>query len=550
MSDQFKIIKYFPKIIIVVLILFSDNAFSCPLSITFKTGSDICITDLDKSILDLPCKGCPKDNTFHDAIRRSGSKGISFAISDDTANPSWGISGSQHSTPERSDKNAIERCESLEYKNNPSKTNSTCKILLSNNAPTGKVTANVTKEDFLKILNTLSIARGSSISPENLAKLDHSLKDKVVISSTEVIKPSKTVDKSNIENRKSSLSIDASITSPDDSGIVYITVKTNTDTSSLKINGVEEGGKSDGIYKIKRIARAGDKTIFNILATDSLGNTESKTLTTQRINAASTSISKLSPEKLKRSSNKDAVAIIIGIENYKRVPKAEYANEDARLFYDYAVFALGVKPENIKLLIDSEANDVEIIKTFKNWLPINVNKDKTDIYVFYSGHGMPSSDGKSLYLLPQGVDKDLLERTAINQQEIISSLQASKPKSVTMFIDSCYSGLSRTGETLLASARPISLKSKDIGYPPEFTVISASSPDQISSSSPDLQHGIFSFYLMKGMEGDADINKDGKITAGEMQQYVSDKVQRQAMSMNRKQEPQLIGDTNKVLVGR
>jgi hypothetical protein len=55
---------------------------------------------------------------------------------------------------------------------------------------------------------------------------------------------------------------------------------------------------------------------------------------------------------------------------------------------------------------------------------------------------------------------------------------------------------------------------------------------------------------MKGMEGDADINKDGKITAGEMQQYVSDKVQRQAMSMNRKQEPQLIGDANRVMVGR
>ncbi len=74
--------------------------------------------------------------------------------------------------------------------------------------------------------------------------------------------------------------------------------------------------------------------------------------------------------------------------------------------------------------------------------------------------------------------------------------------------------------------------------------------NQISSCSPELQHGIFSFYLMKGMEGDADVNNDGKITAGEMQQYVSDKVQRQAMSMNRKQEPQLVGDANRVLVGR
>jgi hypothetical protein len=55
---------------------------------------------------------------------------------------------------------------------------------------------------------------------------------------------------------------------------------------------------------------------------------------------------------------------------------------------------------------------------------------------------------------------------------------------------------------------------------------------------------------MKCIEGDADMNKDRKITNGEMQQYVSDKVQRQAMSMNRKQEPQLIGDANRVLVTR
>ena len=78
-------------------------------------------------------------------------------------------------------------------------------------------------------------------------------------------------------------------------------------------------------------------------------------------------------------------------------------------------------------------------------------------------------------------------------------------------------------------------------------MITASSNDQVSSSSPELKHGIFSFFLMKGMEGDADFNKDGKITTGEMQEYLSDKVSRQALSMSRKQDTQLIGDANKVL---
>jgi hypothetical protein len=55
---------------------------------------------------------------------------------------------------------------------------------------------------------------------------------------------------------------------------------------------------------------------------------------------------------------------------------------------------------------------------------------------------------------------------------------------------------------------------------------------------------------MRGMEGDADVNRDGKITAGEMHKYLTEQVARQAGMMNRQQVPQLTGDANRVLVGR
>ena len=119
-------------------------------------------------------------------------------------------------------------------------------------------------------------------------------------------------------------------------------------------------------------------------------------------------------------------------------------------------------------------------------------------------------------------------------------------------MDACYSGQARGGETLIASARPLALKAQTTIFPTGFNVFAASQSDQISSSSPspDLKHGIFSYYLMKGMEGDADANKDGKITLGEMQGYLAENVGRQAGMMSRKQELQLIGDPNRVLVGR
>lgn len=92
----------------------------------------------------------------------------------------------------------------------------------------------------------------------------------------------------------------------------------------------------------------------------------------------------------------------------------------------------------------------------------------------------------------------------------------------------------------MASARAISLRTENLLSPGEFTVLTASQHDQISSSIPELKQGIFSDYLMRGMQGDVDINNDGKLTLGEMPAYLSENVGRQVGMMSRMQEPQLI----------
>jgi len=352
------------------------------------------------------------------------------------------------------------------------------------------------------------------------------------------------------EPPRSTLSLAVTPSSPDTNGVVLLTVSTGSDTASLKVNGDEEGGRADGRYSVRRFARVGENK-FEVVATDRFGNTQRQTVSVVREPADTTvRFATLNPGALRGKPANNTVAIIIGIQDYRRVPKAEFANNDARVFYDYAIRGLGVRPENVKLLVDQQADDVEILGAFKNWLPLKAKRGQTDVYVFYSGHGLPSDDGASLYFLPHGVDRQFLDRTAIKQAEIVSALQAVSPKSVTLFLDACYSGQSRGGETLLASARPIAIQPKASTFPSNFTVLSASAPEQIASSSPDLKHGIFSYFLMKGMEGEADQNKDGSITVAEMQAYLSESVGRKAMSINRTQQPQLVGDQSRVLVGR
>ena len=359
-------------------------------------------------------------------------------------------------------------------------------------------------------------------------------------------------DKRQREQAKSNqrITLQVNNSQPSAEGDVAINIQTNADTASLKINGEEQGGRADGKYSVKRVARAGQETRFEIIAKDVYGNTDTKTITVSRTLVESkVTYQQLNPDRIKRQPERDAVAVIIGISNYKSLPKAEFAKDDAQVFYDYAIRALGVRPGNIKLLMDEQADAEEIYTAFKAWLPARV-KSTTEVYVFYSGHGLPTQDGSGLYWLPQRANRDLISKTGILLSEVNSDIQASKPKSVTIFMDSCYSGQARGGETLVASARPIALKSQPTTFPSNFTVISASQADQISSSSPELQHGIFSYYLMRGMEGEADLNKDGKITLNETQAYLSENVGRHARIMNRQQEPQVIGDGNRVLMGR
>ena len=118
-----------------------------------------------------------------------------------------------------------------------------------------------------------------------------------------------------------------------------------------------------------------------------------------------------------------------------------------------------------------------------------------------------------------------------------------------MFMDTCYSGISRDEKMLLASARPIRIVANDQeGIPDNFTIFTASKLDQISSGLEEAKHGIFSYYLMKGLEGKADSNQDKKITNGELLTYMDENVSQKAAELGREQNPSLAGNPDKVLI--
>tara|TARA_Y100000588_G_C14163206_1_gene885748 strand:- start:79 stop:1284 length:1206 start_codon:yes stop_codon:yes gene_type:complete len=318
---------------------------------------------------------------------------------------------------------------------------------------------------------------------------------------------------------------------------------------SLTIDGEKIALGTNGTFShLVYVPRRGSE--IQVVALDERGNRAEKTVSITRAvtDEALFSFAKLDPRGVRAAKNHKAIALVIGIGEYSDAPDAPYADLDAEYFTDYAHLALGIPAQNIKFLVNNKARGVYVRRVMKRWLPVMIEQGKTDVYVFFAGHGLASRDGKDLYLLPEDGLPDLLEETSITRNEIYDVLTASAPRSVTVFLDTCFSGGTRGNETLVADARPILVTTKDDSAPEGFTVFAASSGNEISSSLPEAKHGLFSYFLMKGMEGGADSNADQQITAGELHAYISDNVSRQALRLGRVQTPQLQGNEERVLI--
>ena len=307
----------------------------------------------------------------------------------------------------------------------------------------------------------------------------------------------------------------------------------------------------NGKFKIKKYSPS--DTEIKITAIDEWGNEATK-LVKIKVKKEENIVKKLEPLNplaIKSKTNDNKLALIIGIENYSNIVKASYADNDARYFKDYAKNTLGIKNDNIKLLVDEDATFNKIHKILRKWLKSKVIPNKTELIIFYAGHGLATQDGdkQDLHLLPQNADTDMLSISSISRNNLFKEISDLDPKSVTIFFDACYSGTSRDNKSLIASARPVKiLKDVENDIPENFTIFSASQLNQMSSGLKNGEHGIFSYYLMKGLEGLADQNKDKKITNGELQAYMKSNVSQKAAEWGRDQNPSFTGDPDKILM--
>ena len=225
-------------------------------------------------------------------------------------------------------------------------------------------------------------------------------------------------------------------------------------------------------------------------------------------------------------------AVIVGVNTYTELPHLKYAVKDAYAFRDHLLDNNLSSPENIFLLTDEQATIGNLRTVLGTEIKRKAGKEDL-VIIYFAGHGStekdsrsPDGDGLEKYLLPYDANPENLYATALPMREIAHILDRINSDRLVFIADACYSGASG-GRTIARQGYRANLSDdflNRISSGKGRVIISASGPNEVSAEDDRLEHGVFTYYLIKALKGKADYDSDGLITVDEAYRYVSKEV--------------------------
>jgi len=203
-------------------------------------------------------------------------------------------------------------------------------------------------------------------------------------------------------------------------------------------------------------------------------------------------------------------SVIVGVSTYEHMPALRFTDDDAYRFYAFLRSPEGgALPDNqIKILVDEDATRSNIIGALKSTF---LKADENDvIFFYYSGHGLAGS------LIP--VDYDGYNNQLMNS-EITQIFNQSNAKHKVIFSDACYSG------SLLAMKSPLNQMMRKYYQSFEQTegglaFLTSSKSEEVSLEDSGLRQGVYTHFLIRGLQGEADKDRNKIVTISELFNFV------------------------------
>ena len=228
-------------------------------------------------------------------------------------------------------------------------------------------------------------------------------------------------------------------------------------------------------------------------------------------------------------------AVVVGVSEYANpgIPSLKYADKDAEAFANFLrrPEGGGYDNEHLRVLTNKDATLSNIRDALVNFLSNAIDMDLVVIY--FAGHGAPEpARPQNLYLLTNDSDPNVLGTTAFPMWQIQDYLaRYINAKRIVVLTDACHSGgISVNYATRGMAATEQNLINQylsDLSKSKEGTLVfTASAAGEVSQEFPEFAHGVFTYYMLEGMQGKADYNNDYTVTINELMQYTEEQVKR------------------------
>ncbi len=212
-------------------------------------------------------------------------------------------------------------------------------------------------------------------------------------------------------------------------------------------------------------------------------------------------------------------ALVVGISQYRNLAakhQLQFANRDAEAIYSILISPQGgnFRAENVHKLIGPEATLDRLRRELETWLPSAAAEDDR-VLIYFAGHGF-LFNGKG-YLAPHDFDPAKIPTTGYPMESLgVVVGNKIKARNKVLLTDACHSGAITPGTD------SNSVTSALLSIDKSLFSLTASRDREQSFESPEWGggHGIFTYYVVKGMEGEADENRNGVVSADELAEYV------------------------------
>ena len=228
------------------------------------------------------------------------------------------------------------------------------------------------------------------------------------------------------------------------------------------------------------------------------------------------------------AENPNTFVLIIANEHYKYEQPVPFALNDGETFRLYCEKTLGIPEKNIRFVADATLNDMRMQLT---WLQkvMSYYKEEAHAIVYYSGHGMPSEDGRQAYLLPVDGNSSM-EGSALSTSLLYKELGDMPSAGTLLLLDACFSGARRDGQ-MLVSSRGVAIKAKEADVVGNLVVFSAAKGDETAYPYTEKQHGLFTYFVLKQLQ-----ENGGQVTLGNLVDNVTKQVERTSIVENNKSQ--------------